>query len=381
MHVSGRRALGLDSADVLAAEIDDDGNMPEHEAGRLQVVRCHGLGVADQAWYLRRACADGQQVEMKTVFIMLLHMTRPRISAWAALMAAGSLLTACSTADSAMTGSASQRVIRVVAAENFWGSIAAQVGGRHVQVTSIITNPGADPHSYEPNAADGREIVTAQLVIENGIGYDPWLSRLIGAASGHPALINVGTVLGVPGGGNPHRWYNPGNVETVITAMVAAFSRADPADRAYFRHRQHHFETVAMRPYHQLIDAIRARYSGTPVGASESIFAMLAPALGLRLITPYSFLKAISEGTEVTVADKLTIDKQIRDHRIKIYVYNSQNVTPDVRAQLADVKAESIPTATITETLAPASSTYQAWQAHELRGIEKALALAARTAG
>jgi zinc/manganese transport system substrate-binding protein len=322
------------------------------------------------------------QVDNENGFHYALHMTRPGISGWASLMAAGSLLlTACSTADSAMTGSASQRVIRVVAAEDFWGSIAAQVGSRHVQVISIITSPNADPHSYEPNAADGRQIAAAQLVIENGIGYDPWVSGLIGATSSQPALINVGAVLGVPDGGNPHRWYNPGNVETVITAMVAAFSHADPADRAYFRQQQHHFETIAMRPYRQLIDAIRARYSGTPVGASESIFAMLAPALGLRLITPYSFLRAISEGTEVTVADKLAIDKQIRDHRIKIYVYNSQNVTPDVRAPLAAVKAEHIPTATITETLVPASSTYQAWQAHELRGIEKALAQAAKTPG
>jgi zinc/manganese transport system substrate-binding protein len=298
----------------------------------------------------------------------------------AVLIAAGSLLlTACSTASSATPATISQRVIRVVAAENFWGSIAAQVGGRHVQVTSIITNPNADPHSYEPNAADGREIATAQLVIENGVGYDPWVSRLLGSVSGNPVVINVGTVLGVPAGGNPHRWYNPGNVQTVITAMAAAFSRADPADRAYFRHQKRQFETTGLRPYHQLVAAIRARYSGTPVGASESIFAMLAPALGLRLITPSSFLKAISEGTDVTVADTLTIDKQIRDHLIKIYVYNNQNVTPDVRAQLAKVKAEHIPTATITETLVPADATYQAWQARELRGIKKALAQAARS--
>jgi zinc/manganese transport system substrate-binding protein len=316
---------------------------------------------------------------MKTVFIML-GMTRTRILVPPLFIAAGSLLvTACSTASSDTSGTTSQRVIRVVAAENFWGSIAAQVGGRHVQVSSIITNPNADPHSYEPNAADGREIATAQLVIENGIGYDPRVSRLIAASGSQPAVINVGASLGVPAGGNPHRWYNPGNVHAVITAMVAAFSRADGADRTYFRKHMRRFDSTALRPYHQLIAAIRARYSGTSVGASESIFAMLAPALGLKLITPYSFLKAISEGTDVSAADKLTIDKQIRDHLIKIYVYNSQNVTPDVQAQLAEVKAEHIPTATITETLVPASATYQAWQVRELRGIEKALARAARS--
>ena len=119
---------------------------------------------------------------------------------------------------------------------------------------------------------------------------------------------------------------------------------------------------MALQPYDRPIATIRAKYAGTPVGASESIFSMLAPSLGLDLITPYSFLKAISEGTEVSAADKATIDGQIQHHQIKIYVYNSQNVTPDVQAQLSEVKAEHIPYTTITETLAPASATYQAWQ-------------------
>ncbi len=180
----------------------------------------------------------------------------------------------------------------------------------------------------------------------------------------------------VPVGGNPHRWYNPADVQAVIAAMVADFSRADPADRKYFAAQKARFDNIALRPYHALISAIKAKYAGTPVGASESIFAMMAPALGLKLITPYSFLKAISEGTEVTAADKLTIDHQIRDHLIKVYVYNSQNVTPDVQAQLAEAKAQHIPTATITETLVPPTATYQDWQVKELRGIEAALAKA-----
>jgi zinc/manganese transport system substrate-binding protein len=302
-------------------------------------------------------------------------MKKP-FSACAVLATGPLLLTACSTASPATSVSGGQRVIQVVAAENFWGSIAAQIGGRHVHVTSIITSPSADPHSYEPNAVDGRAIAAAQLVIENGIGYDTWAARLVAATQGQQIVLNVGTVLGIPAMGNPHRWYNPNDVQAVIAAMVTDFSRADPADRAYFRHQKHQFDTVALRQYDRLIRAIRARYSGMPVGASESIFAMLAPALGLRLITPSSFLKAITEGTDVTAADKLTIDNQIRHHLIKVYIYNRQNVTPDVQAQLAEAKAQHIPTATITETLVPATATYEAWQARELRGIQAALALA-----
>jgi len=284
-------------------------------------------------------------------------------------------LVACSTAGA--TPASNPRVVQVVAAENFWGNIAAQIGGKHAHVVSIITNPNADPHIYEPTASDARELAEAQLVIENGVGYDPWVPRLLASnADDSQIVLNVGTVTGVPVGGNPHRWYNPSNVQTVISAIVADLSRADPADRKYFEAQRARFDDVALGPYHALISAIRAKYAGTPVGASESIFAMMAPALGLRLITPYSFLKAISEGTEVTAADKLTIDRQIRDHLIKIYVYNSQNVTPDVQAQLAEAKAQHIPTATITETLVPQTSSFQNWQVRELRGIEAALAKA-----
>ena len=293
------------------------------------------------------------------------------------LLAAGcAFLAACSTAASGAAGSGGGAVIQVVAAENFWGSIASQIGGRHVHVTSIITNPNTDPHSYEPTATDARTIAGARFVIENGIGYDPWAARLLASDKTSATVLDVGTLLGVPDGGNPHRWYNPADVHAVARQITADLSTIDPAARSYFATQQTRFDSVALARYHALIAAIKARYSGTPVGASESIFAMLAPALGLKLITPYSFLKAISEGTEVTAADKLTIDHQISHHLIKIYVYNSQNVTPDVQAQLAEVKASHIPTATITETLVPASTTYQAWQVRELQGIQAALARA-----
>jgi zinc/manganese transport system substrate-binding protein len=265
------------------------------------------------------------------------------------------------------------RVIDVVAAENFWGSIAAQVGGTHVRVTSIITNPNADPHAYEPTPTDGRAFAVAQVAIVNGVGYDPWAPELLAADPGRRTVLNVGKVLGLTAGDNPHRWYNPDNVQTVISAYVADLVQLDPADAEYFRAQQTRFDRVDLGPYDRLIARIRATYSGTPVGASESIFSMLAPALGLDVVTPYSFLKAISEGTDVSAADKTSIDNQIRKHQIKIYVYNSQNTTPDVQAQLMECRAAHIPTATITETLAPASATYEDWQTTQLQGILTAL--------
>jgi zinc/manganese transport system substrate-binding protein len=303
-----------------------------------------------------------------------------RAAAAAALVSLALVLGACSSSASSVGNSlptsSGKPVIEVVAAENVWGSIAAQIGGTHVHVVSIITNPNTDPHAYEPTAADGRTVTGAKMVIENGIGYDNWMPQLLHSTGSTATVVNVGALVGVANGGNPHRWYNPADVQTVIAQITADYQKLDPADAASFAQQQSAFNTVALKPFADLVASIKSTYAGTPVGASESIFSMLAPALGLDLITPYSFLRAISEGTEVTAADKQTIDAQIQQHQIKIYVYNSQNVTPDVQAQLQEVKAAHIPFATITESLQPASSTFQAWQTRQLIGIQTALAQA-----
>ncbi len=266
---------------------------------------------------------------------------------------------------------------KVVAAENFWGSIAAQLGGDRVEVTSIIDNPNADPHEYEPTTADARSLASATFVIVNGIGYDPWADRLL-AANPVPgrAVLDVGTLVGAPAGGNPHRWYSPPDVQRVIDAITAQYKKLDPKDASFFDSQRSSFESKGLADYHRLISDIRARYAGTPVGASESIFALMAPALGLDLITPPSFLTAISEGTEPTAADKATIDHQIQSHEIKVYVYNSQNATPDIQRQIDEARSAGIPVATITETLVPAGASFQAWQVRELQDLTAALAQA-----
>ena len=267
--------------------------------------------------------------------------------------------------------------LRVVAAENFWGSIAAQLGGGKVQLTSVITSPATDPHDYEPTAADARTIAGAQMVIVNGIGYDPWAPKLI---AGNPVsgriVLNVGDLVGIKPGGNPHRWYSPSDVERVIGAIVHDYDQLDPKDAGYFAQQQKRFETQGLAQYKQLVASIRSKYQGVPVGASESIFAPLGQALGLKLVTPYSFLKAISEGTEPTAADKTTVDRQIARRLIKVWVYNSQNSTPDVKRITDAAHEKGIAVTTITETLTPAGASFQDWQSGQLRALAAALAKA-----
>src|SRR5579885_3257227 len=221
--------------------------------------------------------------------------------------------------------------IRVVAAENVWGSIAAQLGGDKVSVSSIINNPNTDPHDYEPTPKDARAVASARYVIENGIGYDPWAQKLLAAvpASGRK-ILNVGDLLGLKVGDNPHRWDAPDDVQTVVALIAADLKQLVPGDAAYFDQQQQAYLTSGLQPYTALIQQISQRYAGTPVGASESIVTQLAQALGLNLLTPTPLLDAIAEGGDPTAQDKATADRQITSTQIAVFIYNSQNATPDV---------------------------------------------------
>jgi zinc/manganese transport system substrate-binding protein len=306
-------------------------------------------------------------------------MPRSSARAFAALLILAALAAAlpagCGGSGSSATSSSGK--LNVVAAEDFWGSIAEQLGGDQVEVTDIITNPAADPHDYEPTSEDARTMAGAQMAIVNGIGYDPWASKLLAAnPSSGRTVLTVGDLLDLKEGDNPHQWYSPASVQKAIEQITDDYKQADPGHAAYFDAQQQRFETAGLARYHGLISQIRSRYAGTPVGASESIFAALAPSLGLTLLTPTGFLDAVSAGTDPTPADKATTDSQIADKQIKVWVYNSQNATPDVQRLNDAAKAAGIPIATVTETMTPEGAGFQAWQSRELEGLLAALAKA-----
>ena len=289
------------------------------------------------------------------------------------------LLAACgsTTTASTATTSSGSKTVEVVAAENFWGSITSQVGGSHVHVTSLIVDPNADPHSYEPTTADARTVADAQYVIFNGAGYDPWMNNLLQSnpTSGRKEL-NIGDFNGKKEGHNPHMWYNPDYVTAVANKIRDDLKSLDTGDASAFDSSAHTFLTTGLKQYHNAIATIKTKYSGTPVGATESIFSYLAPALGLNLVTPYSYLKAVSAGEDISASDEATVEQQISKKQIKVLVYNSQNTPNTIQALINKAKANNIPVATITETLTPATASYQEWQTVQLQGIQTALAQA-----
>ncbi len=304
-------------------------------------------------------------------------LSRPRLASLslAALALLTLLLVGCG-GTSSKAGSPAGK-LNVVAAEDFWGSIAEQLGGEKVEVTNIITNPAADPHDYEPTSEDAKTLAGSEMSIVNGIGYDEWASKLLAASpESSRTELTVGDVLGLNEGDNPHQWYSPISVHRAIDAIVADYKQAQPGDDAYFDEQQEAFETEGLAEYNELISQIKSTYSGTPVGASESIFEPLAPSLGLRLITPKGFMDGIAEGTEPTPSEKASADEQIKNNQIKLWVYNSQNATPDVKRLNEEAATAGIPIATVAETMTPAGASFQEWMVRELKGIKAALAKA-----
>ena len=287
------------------------------------------------------------------------------------LVGGGVMLGSCQT--SGKSGAAHGR-LQVVAAENFWGSIVTQLAGDRADVRSIISDPAADPHDYEATPQDARLVAQAQYVVVNGIGYDAWAQKLVngGGVSGR-RVLDVGKLIGATVGGNPHQWYAPGTVDRFVARVATDLAALDPDDARYFEQRRAAFTTKGLAPYHDLIAEIRRQDSGTPVGASESIMAPMVSALGLDMKTPSSFLDAVAEGNEPTARDTARVTRQIDEREIDVFVYNSQNATPDVKRLVEAARAHDIPVTTVTETLSPAGATFQAWQVSQLRALRDAL--------
>ena len=297
------------------------------------------------------------------------HMTRViKVVLFGGFLSA--LLAACGAP---AAGGSGNGTLQVIAGENFWGSIAAQLGGSHVSMTSIVTNPNTDPHEYESSATDARAFATADYVILNGAGYDDWGRKLLSAnPSPSRKVFTVADLLNKKAGDNPHFWYNPDWVDQVADKITADYRALDPANAGYFTQQREAFAT-ALQPYHDAVAQIRATASGIPVGSTESIFVYMAHALGVNLISPPEFMQAISEATDPPAQTVAQFQDQISHHQIKLLVYNTQTSTPitDNLRQLAT--RNGIPVVGISETIQPGTATFQEWQTRQLISLQAAL--------
>jgi zinc/manganese transport system substrate-binding protein len=267
---------------------------------------------------------------------------------------------------------AAEGALAVVAAENFYGDVARQIGGERVAVTSIMSSPDQDPHLFETTPAVVRQIASAQIAILNGADYDPWMAKLISVAP-RPGrtVINVAELVGKKAGDNPHLWYDPATMPVAAKALAEAFSKADPAHKDDYAARLKIFIT-SFKPLSDKVAAIRGKFAGAPVTASEPVFGYMAAALGLQMRNE-RFQLSIMNDTEPSARDVAAFEQDLKEHKVRVMFYNKQATDKAVQ-RLVDIAHKSkIPVVGVTET-APPDLSYQEWMMDQLNATEKALA-------
>ena len=261
----------------------------------------------------------------------------------------------------------------MVASTNVYGDLARQIGGSHVAVTSVLTDPNADPHLFEPGTANGLAVARARVVIENGLDYDSFMARLERAApSGHRRVVKIAEILGVHGAeANPHLWYDVQVLPRIATAIEEALASADAKHRRAYAHGLRVF-IASLAPLEHAVTAIRAAHGGAPVAYTEPVPGYLLEAAGLRNLAPSSFTRPIEQGTEPSASAVSAMLALVATRRIKVLLYNGQAVSPITARVRAAARRSGVPVVSITETL-PSGLTFQRWQLGQADELRQAL--------
>jgi zinc/manganese transport system substrate-binding protein len=261
--------------------------------------------------------------------------------------------------------------VQVVAAENFYGDVVKQLGGDYVHVTSILSNPDEDPHLFEASPKTARALQNAALVVYNGADYDPWMDKLLSASKGEKRTVIVAAQLtGRKSGDNPHLWYDPATMPAVAKAVSQYLEQADPAHKSDYDARLQKF-LASVKPIDDEVAALNAKYKGVPVTATEPVFGYMANAIGLD-VRNNSFQLAVMNDTEPSASDIAAFQKDLKERRVHVLIYNSQATEALTKRMLKIAKDARVPSISVTETL-PAGKTFQTWMSSQLDTLSAAL--------
>ena len=288
--------------------------------------------------------------------------------AGAALLAAG-----CSSSSAADQPGPDGKII-AVGAENEYADVIAQVGGKYVQATAIMSNPNTDPHTFEASASTGRLVNAARLVVQNGLGYDTYMANIESASpDSSRRVIDVQKLLGLRDSTpNPHLWYRPGTMAALAKALVGALSAIAPAHAAYFRANATRFDQ-SLQPWYRALKAFASRYPRTPVATTEPVGDYMLAAAGALNLTPFSFQADVMNGVDPAPQAVALENSLLSKRRVKAFLYNQQ-VTDSLTASfLAAAKRYGIPVVGLYETM-PAGYSYQSWMLAEVTALQKAVA-------
>jgi len=272
----------------------------------------------------------------------------------------------------ALAASARAEPVAVVAAESVYGDLARQIGGANVTVTSVIASADQDPHEFEPTPAVARAVAGARIVVYNGAGYDAWMERLLSAAASRGReTIDVAKLAGRKPGENPHVWYDVAAISALAIALTAKLSAIDTAHEHAYADGLAAFD-ASLSPLRSKIAAMRARYAGTPVTATEPVFQYMADALGLAMRNA-AFQQAVMNETEPGARTIAAFEDDLRRHAVRALLYNTQTGAA-VAQRMRDVANRAgVSVVAITETQPP-GKTYPQWMLGELDALERALA-------
>lgn len=281
---------------------------------------------------------------------------------------------ACGSSAASRSSSGAGGVIHVVAAENEYGNVAAQVGGTYVSVKSIESDPNTDPHSYEVSTEVAKDVAGADVVIRNGLGYDDFVTKLEGASPrGSRRTIDVQQLLGLPDStSNPHLWYSPGTMPTVAEAIASTLATDQPGHAAYF-HAQASGFIASLQTWTDAIAGFKASYGGTAVATTEPVADYLLDALGLDNLTPFTFQADVMNGVDPAPQDVAFEKGLLSGTKAKVLVYNEQVTDSLTQSFITTAGRDHVPVVGVYETMPTSGYTYQSWMMAEVTAIQEAI--------
>ena len=301
-----------------------------------------------------------------------------RVLAAALSLGVAVLASACSSASGAATSGSSAAAgdaIVAVGAENEYANVIAQVGGKYVQASAIMSNPNTDPHTFEASPSVAREVSAAQLVVQNGVGYDTFMNTIENAAPNSARkVIAVQDLLGLPTDTpNPHLWYKPGTMPAVADAIAAGLAAIQPRYAAYFKANATAF-IASLAAWDNAIAAFKAKYPGTPVATTEPVADYMLQAAGADNLTPWAFQADIMNGTDPSAQDVALERSLFTQHKVRALVYNQQVTDSLTQSFIALAQQNGVPVVGVYETMPVPGYDYQSWMLAEVQALQKAVA-------
>ncbi|HJZ35723.1 MAG TPA: zinc ABC transporter substrate-binding protein [Solirubrobacterales bacterium] len=287
-------------------------------------------------------------------------------------LALGIVVAGCGGGSSTASAS-SEGKISAVGAENEYANVIEQIGGKYVDVSAVESDPNTDPHTFEASASVAQEVSGADVLVENGVGYDSYMEKIASASSSSSRkVINVQELLGLPDSTpNPHLWYKPETMPAVAKQLVTDFSELQPAHKAYFEANLKKFE-ASLKPWLKSLEDFTTKFPGAAVATTEPVADYMLEAAGIENLTPFTMQADIMNDADPAPQAIAEQESFFSEKKADAFVYNQQ-VTDSITEKFLESAADNgVPVVGVYETM-PTGYTYQRWMEAELKALEEAV--------